>query len=64
MSIKGISVIFDFDGTLVKTNHYKKGSTQCRSLIATKESLLTAIGSLNNIENIEFYGIGKVTTTE
>ncbi len=32
---------------------YEPGSTQCRGLIAAKESLLTAMSSLNKIENID-----------
>ena len=32
---------------------YEPGSTQCRGLIAAKESLLTAMSSLKNIENID-----------
>ena len=32
---------------------YEPGSTQCRGLIAAKESLLIAMSSLNNIENID-----------
>ncbi len=32
---------------------YEPGSTQCRGLIAAKENLLSAMNSLNKIENIE-----------
>ncbi len=32
---------------------YEPGSTQCLGLIAAKESLLTAMSSLHNIENID-----------
>ena len=32
---------------------YEPGSSQCRGLIAAKESLLTAMSSLNKIENID-----------
>ncbi len=32
---------------------YEPGRAQCRGLIAAKESLLTAMGSLKNIEHIE-----------
>ncbi len=32
---------------------YEPGSTQCRGLIAAKESILTAMTSLHNIENID-----------
>ena len=32
---------------------YEPGSPECRSLIAAKESLLTAITSLNKIEKID-----------
>ena len=31
---------------------YEPGSSQCRSLIAAKESLITAMSSLTNIEGI------------
>ncbi len=32
---------------------YEPGSTQCRGLISAKESLIFAMSSLKNIENIE-----------
>ncbi len=32
---------------------YEPGSPQCRSLIAAKENLLSAMNSLNKIENID-----------
>ena len=32
---------------------YEPGSTECRGLIAAKESLLTAMSSLNRIENTD-----------
>ncbi len=32
---------------------YEPGSTQCRALIAAKESILTAMSSLVKIENID-----------
>ena len=32
---------------------YEPGSQQCRALISAKESILTALGSLKKIENID-----------
>ncbi len=32
---------------------YEPGSTQCRGLIAAKENLISAMNSLNKIENID-----------
>ncbi len=32
---------------------YEPGSTQCRGLIAAKDNLLSAMNSLNKIENID-----------